>query len=101
LAIPTRYYTADAHFSHALMLAPTASSRPFASVRDMDKLLIRSWNSVVKPDEVVYHLGDFSMGLRNSDRVRSIFSRLLGPRSWSLEITTTTDRQDPSGRRLA
>lgn len=74
----TKFYTADTHFSHALMLSPTACNRPFTDLRDMDESLIRAWNSVVKPDDVVYHLGDFSMGLHDGDRVRSIFSRLMG-----------------------
>ena len=78
MGIPTKFYTADTHFSHALMLSPTACNRPFADVRDMDESLVRAWNSVVKPDDVVYHLGDFSMGLHDGDRVRSIFARLMG-----------------------
>lgn len=78
MASGTKFYTADTHFSHALMLSPTACNRPFADVRDMDEFLIRSWNAVVNPDDVVYHLGDFSMSLHDSDRVRSIFSRLMG-----------------------
>lgn len=69
-------YTADTHFSHALML--TACKRPFDSVQEMDEALIRKWNAVVSPDDTVYHLGDFSMGLHNEERVRSIFSRLMG-----------------------
>ena len=60
------------------MLSPTACSRPFADVRDMDESLIRAWKAVVKPDDVVYHLGDFSLGLHDGDRVRSIFWRLMG-----------------------
>ena len=76
--MPTKFYTADTHFSHALMLSPTACNRPFTGVRDMDESLIRAWNAVVNPDDVVYHLGDFAMGLHDGDRVRSIFSRLMG-----------------------
>ena len=72
------FYTADTHFSHALMLSPTACNRPFADTREMDETLIRNWNSVVHPDDTVYHLGDFSMGLHDGDRVRSVFSRLMG-----------------------
>ena len=72
----TRYYTSDTHFSHALML--TACNRPFADTRDMDEALIRGWNSVVRPEDTVFHLGDFSMALHDGARVRSIFSRLMG-----------------------
>ncbi|MFU0505618.1 metallophosphoesterase [Pseudaminobacter sp. NGMCC 1.201702] len=78
MASTTIYYTADTHFSHSLMLSPTACNRRFADVREMDEFLVRTWNSVVRPDDIVYHLGDFSMGLHDGDRVRSIFSRLMG-----------------------
>ena len=34
------YYTADLHFHYA----PLLSSRPFATVAEMDETLIRNWN---------------------------------------------------------
>jgi calcineurin-like phosphoesterase family protein len=78
MAFTVKYYTADTHFGHQLMLSETACARPFANVKEMDETLIRNWNSVVRPDDIVYHLGDFSMGLGDPDRVRSIFNRLMG-----------------------
>lgn len=60
------------------MLSPKACNRPFPDVRAMDEALIRNWNSQVEPDDTVFHLGDFSMGLQDGDRVRAIFSRLMG-----------------------
>ncbi len=78
MAYTAKFYTADTHFSHPLMLSPTACYRPFADTRDMDETMIACWNAAVRPDDIVYHLGDFSMGLHDADRVRSIFKRLLG-----------------------
>ena len=78
MAYVTKFYTADTHFSHQLMLSETACNRPFKDTREMDETLIRNWNAVVKPDDIVYHLGDFSFGLGDEERVRSIFSRLMG-----------------------
>ncbi|TGQ83701.1 hypothetical protein EN850_02865 [Mesorhizobium sp. M8A.F.Ca.ET.207.01.1.1] len=78
MAYTTKYYTADTHFGHQLMLSETACARPFADAREMDETLIRNWNAVVRPDDLVYHLGDFSFGLHDGDRVRSIFARLMG-----------------------
>lgn len=72
----TKRYIADLHFGHALML--TACKRPFASTQDMDEAMIRRWNDVVRPDDITYIVGDFSMGLNDEERVRSIFSRLMG-----------------------
>ncbi|MQV12233.1 hypothetical protein GHL01_00540 [Sinorhizobium meliloti] len=71
-----KFYTADSHFGHPLMLAHPG--RPFASTEAMDEALIERWNAVVGDNDIVYHLGDFSMGLADEDRVRSIFARLRG-----------------------
>ncbi|KQS84847.1 metallophosphoesterase [Rhizobium sp. Leaf383] len=71
-----KLYTSDTHFGHALML--TSCSRPYQSADEMDEALIRAWNNVVRPEDIVYHLGDFAMGLGDENRVRSIFDRLAG-----------------------
>ena len=52
------FYTADLHLGYAPILQATA--RPFASVEEMDKALIRNWNEAVRPDDVVYIVGDLS-----------------------------------------
>jgi len=73
-----KFYISDTHFGHALMLSPTACSRPFKSTDEMDEAMIHRWNAVVSDSDIVYHLGDFSMGLNNEARVRSVSSRLRG-----------------------
>lgn len=78
MSFTRKFYTSDTHFGHQLMLSPTACGRPFASTVEMDEQLIRNWNAVVGPDDLVYHLGDFAFGLGNEDRVRSVFARLTG-----------------------
>jgi|ERR1035437_3632685 calcineurin-like phosphoesterase family protein len=35
--------------------------RPFSSSQEMDEALISNWNSVVKPGDTVFHLGDFAL----------------------------------------
>jgi calcineurin-like phosphoesterase family protein len=53
------YFTSDHHFGHAA--ARAFYRRPFASVADMDREMVAHWNSVVKPGDEVWHLGDFAI----------------------------------------
>lgn len=56
------YLTSDLHFNHANILKYEPVSRPFATIPDMNEAIIANWNSVVKPEDTVYVLGDLSMG---------------------------------------
>jgi calcineurin-like phosphoesterase family protein len=78
MAYTQKFYTADTHFGHALMLSATACARPFSDTSEMDEFLIDGWNAAVRPGDIIYHLGDFAFGLGNEARVRSVFRRLNG-----------------------
>lgn len=60
MAIPQIWFTADHHFGHTNIIRYCA--RPFGSVGEMDTALIRNWNEFVGAEDVVYHLGDFTLG---------------------------------------
>lgn len=66
------FFTADTHFGHARIIEFV--DRPFDGVEDMDAVMIERWNSVVKPRDQVYHLGDFSFSkkLRTLDILNSL-----------------------------
>jgi calcineurin-like phosphoesterase family protein len=53
------YFTADTHFGHADIIHHTY--RPFTDVDYMDEKLIENWNNTVTPQDVVVHLGDFTL----------------------------------------
>jgi calcineurin-like phosphoesterase family protein len=56
------FLISDTHFGDLDSLAYTRDDgslfRPFASVQQMDDLMIENWNKTIKPDDKVYHLGD-------------------------------------------
>jgi len=72
----------DTHFNHANILnfsdyRTGKQCRPdFADVTHMNEHMIERWNSVVKPGDTVYHLGDVVMG--DKQWMHSNFNRLNG-----------------------
>lgn len=52
------WFTADTHFGHANIIK--YCNRPFRDTTEMDGRLLDNLNSVVKPEDTLYHLGDFS-----------------------------------------
>ena len=56
------FFTSDLHFGHRNILE--FCKRPFNSVEEMDEALIENWNSVVKPNDLVFNLGDFAFAPR-------------------------------------
>jgi calcineurin-like phosphoesterase family protein len=60
------FYISDHHFSHAATWEKFKRSdgsplRDFDSTESMDEHMIKCWNSVVRPQDSVYHCGDFVM----------------------------------------
>lgn len=51
------WFTSDTHFGAERTLE--FSRRPFRNVEDMDLEIISNWNKNVRPNDEVYHLGDF------------------------------------------
>ncbi|MCC8114614.1 MAG: metallophosphatase [Bacteroidales bacterium] len=54
------FLTSDTHAGHVNVI--NFCKRPFATVAEMNQAMIDRWNSVVCPDDDVYHLGDFAFG---------------------------------------
>lgn len=57
-----KWFISDTHFFHANILKFTDADgkrlRPFNSLDEMHEYMIEKWNSVVKDNDYVYHLGD-------------------------------------------
>lgn len=69
-----RWFISDTHFSHANVIRYTG--RPFATVEEMDRCLIRNWNECVEAEDQVFFLGDFGLG--DVDHLHSIYAQLNG-----------------------
>ena len=69
------WFTSDWHLGHKNII--TYSHRPFRDVAHMNEELIERHNALVKPGDLVYDIGDFSM---NEKVVESAMKRLHGRR---------------------
>jgi calcineurin-like phosphoesterase family protein len=69
----TTFWISDTHFGHASILR--LCGRKFTDVAEQDACMIANWNGIVRPTDVVWHLGDFAYKCKNP---ASVFSRLQG-----------------------
>lgn len=70
------YFTSDCHFNHLNILKYEPITRPFETIEEMNEVIISNWNKKVKPEDTIYVLGDFFMGM--ADGVEPILDRLNG-----------------------
>lgn len=62
------WFTSDPHFGHDNIIE--YASRPFSNTEEMDENLVWHWNRVVKPEDLVYCLGDFAWTAAAAKRIR-------------------------------
>ncbi len=72
--MPEKFYISDWHYGHKNCLA--FDNRPFTTIEQMNTALVKRWNSVVKPGDSVYVLGD--MFWCNADTAIPILNSLAG-----------------------
>jgi calcineurin-like phosphoesterase family protein len=54
------WFTADSHFGHpGILIHQSARLNAFETVENMDAEIIAQFNSVLRPNDELYHLGDF------------------------------------------
>jgi calcineurin-like phosphoesterase family protein len=82
------WFTSDTHFGHNAIIR--FSNRPFSSVEDMDETLIQRWNERVKPNDLIWHLGDFAFH-KTPTQLEELFNRLNGTKCL---ITGNHDHND-------
>ena len=69
------FFTSDTHFYHKNIIE--YCFRPYQNTDEMNEALIANWNDNVRPDDIVYHLGDFSFN-KSKNKNFDLFSRLNG-----------------------
>lgn len=70
----TIWFSADHHFNHINIIKHC--NRNFFSVQEMDSEMLRRWNSLVKPSDQVYYLGDLTLG--NYEAATSYINKMNG-----------------------
>lgn len=68
------FIISDTHFNHRAVLRFERGE--FKTIKEHDEYIIKKWNSVVKDDDIVFHLGDLGLGSRNE--IEEIVKRLNG-----------------------
>lgn len=56
------FFTSDLHIYHNNVIR--YCNRPFKDIEEMNYKLVQNWNNVVKPEDTVYNMGDFSLAFR-------------------------------------
>jgi calcineurin-like phosphoesterase family protein len=68
------WFTSDQHFDHANAIK--LCKRPFVDAEEMNDVMVIRWNELVGANDIVYQLGDFTLG---SPKIADMFfSRLSG-----------------------
>lgn len=65
----------DTHFNHSNIIE--YCDRPYKTTSEMDWDMVEKWNSVVKPNDHVYHLGDVYMKA-SKGYIENLLSQLNG-----------------------
>lgn len=68
------FFTSDTHFCHrqSFLWQP----RGFMNADEMNEAIIDNWNKIIKPNDIVYHLGDTM--LNDNEKGIECFKRLNG-----------------------
>lgn len=69
------WFCSDHHFGHRNVI--NFCNRPYSSVEEMDDDLIYRHNNLVKKEDAVYFLGDFSWN-QSYEKYKNLFSRMNG-----------------------
>ena len=81
------YFTSDLHLNHDKEFI--YKNRGFNSIEEMNKTIIRNWNSLIEDSDIVYILGDIMLG---TDESINLFNKLKGQKKIVLGNHDTAHR---------
>lgn len=70
------YFVSDTHFCHGNLIHFEGGRPEFSCADEMNETMISRWNSVIREQDKVYHLGDVTF--RYDGKFKEIMSRLKG-----------------------
>lgn len=77
--MPETFVIADTHFGHKNIIDFVSDEgrpvRPFDTLEEMHEVMIERWNAVVRPQDLVYHLGDVAFTSAGLDVVGKLNGR--------------------------
>lgn len=76
---------ADTHFSHEKIIQ--YCNRPFKSVEEMNRVMLKNWNNTVGKNDLVLHLGDLYLGKKAE--AREFLTKLNGRKILIMGTMTT------------
>ena len=84
------WFTSDLHLSHQqeFLFGP----RGFKNEKEMNEAILENWNKVVKPDDIVWNLGD--MAMNDIGSALPYLKRMNGVQYWLLGNHDTNNKVD-------
>lgn len=70
------FFVSDEHYGHNNIIS--YCNRPYMDIEQMDIALIQNHNYVVKKDDIVFHLGDFTLLNNKTDVYKKYINKLNG-----------------------
>lgn len=68
------FVISDTHFNHENIISYTG--RPFKTIDEMNREIIKKWNNKVGKEDLVIHLGDFALG--SKEEIKELKNKLNG-----------------------